>query len=122
MNIIQSYISIDKMQLFAHHGVLPVEQKVGNEFEVSLQLSYDASAAMENDDIDRALNYAHVMDVVKTQMSKPAKLLEHVAYNIVRDLNEKFPAITGGRLTVTKLHPPVSYQISGASFTISWTI
>ena len=40
-------ITLHRMKFFAHHGVCPQEQLVGNRFEVTLQVFCDMEKAMK---------------------------------------------------------------------------
>ena len=121
MQISNTYITVAGLQVYAYHGVLPIEQKVGNNFEVDAVVNYDAVEAMRSDDINTALNYANVVDVIVRTMAQPQQLLERVAMNIIENLNEKFPEITGGTITVRKLKPPIAQQMASVSFTLTWS-
>ena len=46
-----SYIFLDTLRFFAHHGVGEQETVVGNEFTVSLRLQVDIRRAAETDDV-----------------------------------------------------------------------
>lgn len=118
--MIDTEIEIDRLALYCFHGVLPQERKVGNWFEVSLKLRCDIETAAVTDDLSRSVNYAEVIELVKVVMSKPVNLIEHAANNIITALNERFPAITGGYVKVTKLHPPCTAQVAGVSATLQW--
>ena len=41
------------MQFYAHHGCYDLEQKVGTYFTVSMRLKYDATEAIETDDVTK---------------------------------------------------------------------
>ncbi len=116
----KSYIDIDRLQIFANHGVLERERAIGNRFEVTLRLYYDATEAMQSDEISSALNYAEVVDVVRNEMAKPSDLLEHVAYRIKSALQSRFPIIISGRVTIVKIHPPISTPMSSVAFTVEF--
>lgn len=115
-----TYIDIDGLQIYARHGVGLQERRVGNRFEVSLRLYYDATAAVADDNIDSAVNYGDVIETVKAVMAEPSALIEHVAGRIRDAVCVQFPAVTGGRVTVAKIHPPVRAQVGRVSFTIEW--
>lgn len=115
-----TYIDITALRLHAPIGVLERERAVGNLFEVSLRLYYDAAKAMESDDIASALNYAEVTDVVVGSMRRPCELIEHAAWRVRRDVTERFPAVKAGKVTVVKLHPPIQAPTPVVSFTLEW--
>lgn len=117
---IPGVIEIEGMQFYAFHGVMPQEREVGNTYEVVLRLEYDMSAAALSDDIALALNYAEVVDLVGAVMSRPVNLLECLVENIRRELSERFPAITGGRIKVSKLNPPIPGIIDRVSISTKW--
>ena len=50
-----SYIFLRKVRLHAAHGVMEQERSVGAEFEVSLRVKYDFTAAMETDNVVQTL-------------------------------------------------------------------
>jgi dihydroneopterin aldolase len=120
MRIHDTFVKVEGLRVYAHHGVLPIERKVGNMFEVSVSLYYDALPAMMNDNIETALNYANVVAEIVRVMASPEQLLEHVAYNIVNHLNSHFHVITHGELCIKKLKPPISEHMSAVNFSCKW--
>ncbi len=115
-----TYIDIDNLLLYAPVGVMEQEQIVKGRFEVSMRLYYDAEAAMVTDNIADAVNYAAVTELVVTTMQQPCALLEHAARRIVVAVTERFSAITAGRLTITKLHPPIPAPTPRVSLSVEW--
>ena len=47
-------ITVDRLRLFARHGVMEQERRVGNEFEVTLRITYPS--VITRDSIDATLN------------------------------------------------------------------
>ena len=80
-------IEINDMQFYAHHGCYDLEQKVGTYFTVSLRMKYDATEAIETDDITKAVSYLSVYQTIKKEMDKPSHLIENVAYRIKQAVN-----------------------------------
>ena len=72
-------IHIGTLRFYAHHGVLPQEQKVGNYFKVETTLYTDFSRALVTDELTDTLNYAEVCQIISDEMAIPSRLLEHVA-------------------------------------------
>lgn len=116
----KGYITLDHIKFHAHHGVLEQERRVGNDFEVTLQLQYPFHNATESDNLADTVNYAEVYDVVAAEMSVPSRLLEHVAGRIVRSLRTRFPLIEGGTVTVAKLTPPFKCEMAAVAVTIKF--
>lgn len=62
------YIHLKGLKLFAFHGVLPQENKVGAEYTLNLRLKTDFSRASQTDDLNYTINYAEVFEAVKEEM------------------------------------------------------
>ena len=116
----KTYIEISRLEVFAHHGVMPQEARVGNLFEVSARLCYDFSAAAASDDVASAINYAEVVELVNDVMAVPCKLLETVVLRLKEAIMARWPQITAGTVTVAKLHPPFSSTVAYAAAAIEW--
>ena len=115
MKLTESHISLNALRFHAYHGVLPQEKVVGNDYLVDLVIGYNVAAAVENDDISMAINYADVWQTVREVMLTPCQLIETVAANICKHLEKQFPQMTSLEVTVTKLNPPVGGECQGAS-------
>ena len=139
-------IELEKMRFYARHGVFPQERAVGNWFEVSVSLTYEADADMAPDDnLAGTINYARVAEIVTHEMAIPSQLLETVALRIRRALLDAFassasaassaatvatagtavatdasPVITSGSIRVAKITPPLGLPITSASVTLRW--
>ena len=113
-------IHIGALRFYAHHGVLPQEQKVGNYFKVETTLYTDFSRALVTDELTDTLTYADVCKIISDEMAIPSRLLEHVAGRITNSLRSHYPQITGGRLIVTKEKPPIPGDIRDVSVIVEW--
>lgn len=111
----ESTISLNDVRLYAFHGVMEQERRVGGEYSVSLRVHYNIGKAMETDEVTDTLNYAELLEVVKREMAKPSNLLEHVAGRIGQAVFSTFPLVEAMELTVTKLNPPMGADCAGAS-------
>lgn len=111
----ESTISLNDVRLYAFHGVMEQERRVGGEYSVSLRVHYNIGKAMETDKVTDTLNYAELLEVVKREMAKPSNLLEHVAGRIGQAVFSTFPLVEAMELTVTKLNPPMGADCAGAS-------
>ncbi len=114
-------IEVDRVRLYAFHGISAQEQTVGNEFEVSVAVCYPpAVRAAVSDGLDDTISYAEIVDIIKKEMKIPSQLLEHVAGRIAEALLTRWPAISSGSVKVTKIAPPISAQLASASVTVSF--
>lgn len=115
-----TYIDISDLHVIAPIGVMARERLVGNEFIISARLYYDAAEAMRSDNISTAINYAEVVDVIKNVLASDMMLIEHAAARIYEALKKHFPKITSGKLSICKVHPPISAPTPRVSFSIEW--
>lgn len=118
MKIAETYhINITGMNFFAHVGVGEAERAVGEDISVSVELTVrTCNDAFESDQITNTIDYSEVYARVRKAVNAPAKLLEHVAYNIAQSIMELNGILTAG-ISVTKKNPPMGSD--GASATIS---
>ena len=115
-------IKLEKMRFHAHHGVMEQERRVGNDFEVTVEVEYPFEKAMESDDLNDTMNYAELYSIVEREMSIPSQLLEHVAGRIITSIKKEFPEAGAGELIITKLHPPFKCDMpcGGAMVKVKW--
>ena len=111
---IESYIFINDLRLYAFHGVLPQERRVGGEYSVTLRVHYNITRVMDTDNVADTLNYAELCQLVKREMAVPSRLLEHVAGRIAHAVFGSFPQATALDLWLTKLNPPMGADCAGA--------
>ena len=111
----ESTISLNDVHLYAFHGVMKQERRVGGEYSVSLRVHYNIDRAMETDEVADTLNYADLLEVVKREMAVPSNLLEYVAGRIGQAVFCAYPQVEAVELTVTKLNPPMGADCAGAS-------
>lgn len=109
-----SSVFLRGVRIFAFHGVLEQERKVGGWFMVDLRVHYNIMKASQTDCVNDTLNYAHLLNIVNTEMSQPSHLLEHVAGRIAQRLFKTYPEATAIDIIITKENPPMGAHIGGA--------
>lgn len=112
-------IEIEGMHFYANHGHFDVEQIVGNDFLVDVSIETDCSAAAASDNLDDALNYQAVYDLIKKEMQINSRLLENVAGRILDSLYKNFPSVEKATVKLSKINPPMGGQIKKASVTLT---
>lgn len=96
------------MRFFGRHGVLPQERKLGQTFEVDLELSLDLKPAGEKDDLNLTVSYAEVYGMVEGIVAgPPVNLLEALAGRIAAGVLEGFNPVQAVRVRVKKPSAPV---------------
>lgn len=111
-------VELEGMHFYAYHGHFEAERIVGNEFLVDVSLETDCLKAAASDNLEDALNYQAVYDIVKQVMHEKSHLLEHVAGRILDTLFTEFSSIQKAKVKISKLNPPMGGQIEKASVTL----
>ena len=83
-------ITVDELEVFAYHGVMPEENVVGQKFCVSVSMYTDIAEAGRRDDIDMTVNYAGVCEDIKNFVEgNTFRLIESVAQKLADMLLKK---------------------------------
>jgi len=112
----QSVIRLDGIQVFARHGVLPEETRLGQKFLIDLVVTADTAQATANDDYRHAVCYAALCDhVVAIAAGEPVQLIETLADRIAQDLLAHFPTIVRLTVRVSKPGAPIAHPFGMVS-------
>ncbi|HNP48469.1 MAG TPA: dihydroneopterin aldolase [Bacteroidia bacterium] len=111
-------IQLHTIRIYAYHGCLPEETKIGGHYTVDVTIDTDFSEAAQTDDLNKTVDYCEVFEIVKEEMSIPSKLIEHVGKRIVKSLLNKISRIEKVQVCVTKIAPPMNGDVSAVSITI----
>ncbi|MDD2594726.1 MAG: dihydroneopterin aldolase [Bacteroidales bacterium] len=112
-------LRLTNIEFYAYHGCLEHEKVVGNRFRVDFECEYPMLKAAQSDNLDDALNYADIFEIIKAQMDIPSNLLENVAYRILQSVKLHFSQITSATVTIYKYRPPVDGQVETSSITLT---
>ena len=118
-------ITIQDLEVYAHHGVYDEEKKLGQKFLISAKLFYDFYQVANTDDISLGVNYSQVCHYVTEFMKEhPVNLLETLAYQIKEGILERFPLIEYLTLEVKKPWAPIGLPLDYAGVQVSggWSI
>lgn len=113
-------IELKGLHFYAYHGLYPEEKKTGNEFEVSLSVSYRPASGTITD-ISDTVNYAALYALLKKEMTEPRHLLETFVMEMAELIHLSFPQITKIDISITKLHVPVPKFTGSAGVTYTVT-
>ena len=112
-------IELEGMEFRANHGCLERERVIGNDFVVDFRGEVNMAAAIESDNLEDAVNYALIYNVVAREMEQPSNLLEHVAGRIVKALEAEFPQFESFSVRVSKRRPPVNGIVQWSRITLT---
>ncbi|MDR0754693.1 MAG: dihydroneopterin aldolase [Prevotellaceae bacterium] len=108
-------IELENMEFFAHHGCFEEEQITGNKFIVDLKITADESLSEITDNIDDAVNYQKIYNIVCREMKQSSHLLENVCKRIIDAVYAEIKNIENISVKVSKLNPPMGGKTGCAS-------
>lgn len=112
-------IGLEGMQFYGHHGFYEEEQIIGNKFILDVYLEAETSRAAAMDDLYSTINYETVYFICKQEMKKPTRLLETLAQRISNRLNSQFDILSGLKVRVRKLGPPLGGSVASTFVEVS---
>lgn len=105
-------INIEGISLYAFHGCLEEEAKIGANYEVSIFMEYDFKSASTTDMLSKTIDYVVIYEIVKKQMAIRSKLLEHVGKRIYDAIVYYYKNLDKLKVSVSKLNPPMNGNVS----------
>jgi dihydroneopterin aldolase len=111
-------IEINGIKLYAFHGCLPEEEKIGGNYVVDVMLNTNFSSAALSDNLNETVDYVDVNRIVVEEMAVRSKLIEHVGQRIINRLKQELPSIETVQVKVTKLSPPINGDVDSVAISI----
>jgi len=112
-------IIVEGINVFAYHGCLDEEGKIGCNYTVDVTMETDFTEAAKTDDLDKTIDYVIVYNIVKTQMAVRSRLLEQVGQRVVDELKKQFSSLKKVSVKVTKINPPMNGDVEKVSIVIT---
>jgi len=114
-------ITLKKIKLYAYHGCLSEEAKIGSEYIVDLSVKADLSESAESDKLTHTIDYVALNQVVKEEMAQRSELLEHVAKRIIDRVIKEFDTVKKAKVKVAKINPPIGGNVENVSVVLKST-
>lgn len=112
----QDYIEITGLKIYAYHGVLSEEKEKGQDFYVNARLYYDMAPAAEEDNLEKAINYAECCQLITTIfLEKKCDLIETVCEEICGRLLLTYNRLEKVEVQLCKPHAPIGLPFSNVS-------
>jgi 7,8-dihydroneopterin aldolase/epimerase/oxygenase len=115
---IMGTIALEGLEFFAYHGVSGEEQKIGNRYQIDIQIVTDFSEAAENDKLRDTVDYSNLYEIISDVMKIKSRLLEHIAKLIISNVRERYPDIEKIEVAVSKFNPPIGGVCTRAKVTL----
>lgn len=111
----KNIINIEGIKLYAYHGCLEEEAKIGANYMVDVFMETNFTEAAESDDLSLTIDYCAIYEIAKKQMAIRSKLIEQVCMRIFDEVKERYPEIIKLKVKVTKLLPPMNGNVEKVS-------
>ncbi len=108
-------IKLKNIRVYAFHGCLVEESKIGSDYIVNLEVKADLSHASKSDSLHDTVDYVQLQTIVKDEMATRSKLLEHVARRIMTSVLQKIERVSEVKVSVAKVNPPIGGDVAEVS-------
>lgn len=105
-------IKVRNIRLYAYHGCLDEEGKIGSEYRVDLAVKTDLSKSAKTDNLSDTVDYVHLNRIIKQEMSVRTKLLETVADKILTRIINEILLVKKATVEVSKVNPPIGGNVA----------
>ena len=104
-------IQVNNIKLYAYHGCLEEEAKIGSWYRVAVEVKADLKKSAKTDNLKDTVDYVHLNLIVKEEMAIRSKLLEEVAQRILDRFFKEIPMIKKAKIEVAKINPPIGGNV-----------
>lgn len=104
-------IKVENIRVFAYHGCLKEETKIGSEYRVDLEVKANLQTSAKTDMLSDTVDYVFLNRVIKEEMGVPSHLLETVAKRILTRIFNEDKLVTKATVWVSKLNPPIGGDV-----------
>ena len=112
-------ISIQRIGVFAYHGVYEEEGRLGQRFYVSIDAWLDLAPAGREDNLEKSVSYADIAaQVQEIAVGQRYQIIEALAEAIAGELLRNFPLIDEISVTVEKPNAAVAAILDSIFVTI----
>ena len=108
-------IKLKNIKVFAYHGCLDEEGKIGSDYRVDLKVKGDLSLSAKTDALADTIDYVHLNKIVKEEMAIRSKLLETVAERILKRVLAEIILVQKAKVEVSKINPPIGGNVAMVS-------
>ena len=112
-------IKVNNIKLYAYHGCLDEEAKIGSEYRVDVEVKASLRKSAKTDELSDTVDYVHLNHIVKEEMAIRSKLLEEVAQRILNRFFKELRMIRKATVSVAKINPPIGGNVEEVVIVLS---
>ncbi|SDW13654.1 dihydroneopterin aldolase [Lutibacter oricola] len=105
-------IKVKNIRVYAYHGCLVEEGKIGSDYRVDVAVKADLSKSAVSDELEDTVDYVHLNKIVKEEMAIRSKLLEEVAKRILDRILSEIAIVNVAKVEVSKINPPIGGNVA----------
>ena len=109
-------ITVEGIRVYAYHGHLQEEKKLGGHFIVNVWVHVDTLLVEKTDDLNDTVDYVQIIEIVKRQMAIGANMIEVPAKRIA-DAILQLKKAQKVKVEVEKTQPPIEAAFDKISVT-----
>ena len=104
-------VKVENIRVFAYHGCLSEEKKIGSDYSVDLEVRADLQPSAKSDRLSDTVDYVLLNKITKEEMLRPTHLLETVARRILDRIFDEVAVVDKATVWVSKLNPPIGGDV-----------
>ena len=104
-------IKVENIRIYAHHGCLKEETKIGSDYRVDLEVKANLLKSATTDNLVDTVDYVFLNKIVSEEMQQPSKLLETVAKRILNRIVNEDTLVKKATISISKLNPPIGGDV-----------
>lgn len=112
-------IRVNNIKLYAFHGCLDEEAKIGSEYRVDVEVKANLKKSAKTDELIDTVDYVHLNHIVKEEMAIRSKLLEEVAQRIIDRILTEIIMVKKATVSVAKINPPIGGNVEEVAIILS---
>lgn len=112
-------IKVENIRVFAYHGCLKEETKIGSDYRVDLEVEANLQTSSKTDALSDTVDYVFLNRIIKEEMDIASQLLETVAKRILNRIFNEDKLVKKATVWVSKINPPIGGDV--AKVTIKMT-
>ncbi|MCK0132386.1 dihydroneopterin aldolase [Flavobacteriaceae bacterium F08102] len=112
-------IKVKNIRIYAYHGCLDEEGKIGSEYRIDLKVHADLKKSAKTDELEDTVDYVHLNKIVKEEMGIRSKLLETVADKILTRILDEIAMVKKAAVSVSKINPPIGGNVAMVTIKMS---
>ncbi|MEH6706258.1 MAG: dihydroneopterin aldolase [Galbibacter orientalis] len=114
-------IKVTNIQVYAYHGCLVEEGKIGSDYRVDVAVKANLQPSAASDHLKDTVDYVQINRIVKEEMAIRSKLLEHVGKRILDRILNQIEIAEEATVEVSKINPPIGGNVEQVTIEMTLT-